>query len=100
MPEMVIKRGAARVLRRMDVKTRARVVAALDILAADPESGEVDVRPLAGTEGFRLRVGDWRVLFDRLTVTEKNPESGEAREVDTIVIQAIRPRGDAYKKRR
>ncbi len=46
---------------------------------------ESDARKLAGRDGYRLRVGDWRVLYqieDRRLV---------------IVVLAVKPRGDAYK---
>ncbi len=50
--------------------------------AADPASLANNVRRLRAREGFRLRVGDWRVIFD---------DDGHV-----VAIQAIRPRADAY----
>jgi mRNA interferase RelE/StbE len=48
--------------RRLDRQTRMRIVDAIEKLADDPAI--VDVRPLAGQENrWRLRVGDWRVIF-------------------------------------
>ena len=40
--------------------------------------------PLRGRPGFRLRIGGWRVIFDR---------HEEAREIDVL---RIGPRGDVY----
>ena len=44
-----------------------------------------NVKKLAGRDGYRLRVGDWRVIYevhgDRLV----------------IYVLAVAPRGDAYK---
>ncbi len=86
MALVTVKRGAARVLRRTDRKTRQRIETALQKLEDDEERQDLDIRPLKGTEGFRLRIGDWRILFDH------------DREEDQITVQAIRPRGQAYKR--
>ena len=46
----------------------------------------MDVKKLEGEEDlFRLRVGGWRVVFDRQD------------ELKIIAIEKIKPRGDAYK---
>jgi mRNA interferase RelE/StbE len=42
----------------------------------------LDVRPLVGRSGFRLRVGDWRAIY-RV-------------EGDAIEVVVIAPRGDVY----
>ena len=53
-----------------------RILEALEKLAAEPEGATreqagtptrppLDVRPLRGREAYRLRVGNWRVIFDR-----------------------------------
>jgi mRNA interferase RelE/StbE len=75
-------RRAERDMRRLDPPIQRRVFAALDRLAADDPS--VDVVKLTGHEQWRLRVGDWRVLFERDDVFR--------------VISVIRklPRGRAY----
>ena len=51
-------------LRKLDDQTRARVLAALERYA---ESGQGDVRQLRAIAPpeYRLRVGDWRVRFQR-----------------------------------
>jgi mRNA interferase RelE/StbE len=36
----------------------------IDRLAADPYGTPRDVKRLAGRAGFRLRVGDWRVIYE------------------------------------
>jgi mRNA interferase RelE/StbE len=61
-------RTAEKELRRLDPPIRARVLGALDRLSADDRS--LDVRRLTGSEHFRLRVGDWRVIFDYDRATE------------------------------
>jgi mRNA interferase RelE/StbE len=71
--------AAIRQWRKLTVATRAQIDAKLKIFA---ESGVGDVKALKGTSGFRLRSGDWRVLF-----TVKS---------DTITIHAVGHRRDIY----
>ncbi len=77
-------RTAEKELRRLDPPIRARVMRALDRLGADDRS--LDVRRLTGSEHFRLRVGDWRVIFDYDPATQ------------TILIRHVLPRGRAYER--
>ena len=46
-------------LKKQDIPTRKRIVAAIDRLPA-----EGDIKKLQGVNGYRLRVGTFRVLFD------------------------------------
>lgn len=72
-------RASVKVINSMDRPTKQRVKTALEKL---PEG---DVKPLKGSTGtYRLRVGDWRILFSY-------PED------DTILIEKIGPRGQVYK---
>lgn len=77
-------RTAEKELRRLDPPIRARVLGALDRLSADDRS--LDVRRLTGSKHFRLRVGDWRVIFDYDRATE------------TVLIRHVLPRGRAYER--
>ncbi len=49
-------------LERMPAQDRRRIEAAFAAMAADPLAG--DVVKLKGTDAFRRRVGDWRIVFD------------------------------------
>jgi mRNA interferase RelE/StbE len=75
-------RSAEKELRRLDPQIRTRVLGALERLAADDRS--LDVRRLTGSEHFRLRVGDWRVIFDY------------NRDTQTVLVRHVLPRGRAY----
>lgn len=75
---------AAKDLRQVDPANRRRVADALERLAADPYAG--DIRKLAGTNEWRLRVGDLRVRFLR---------DAAAR---TIVVRQVLPRDRAYRR--
>ena len=55
------------------------------MLGFDPDDPALDVKKLRGEPFYRLRVGNWRVIFDRQEA------------VKIIAIEKIKPRGDAYK---
>ena len=78
-------RSAEKDLRRLDPPIRKRVLAGLDRLLAEDRS--LDVRRLTGSEHFRLRVGDWRVIFDY-----------DLEETENVLIRRILPRGRAYER--
>lgn len=67
-----------------DIKLLARILARIEAVAADPTARRNYVSPLKGG-GFRLRSGDWRVLFTL---------DHDARR---MTIVAVRPRGKAYR---
>jgi len=77
-------RDAEKALARMPRDQARRIRAGIDRLAQDPWAPNLDVRRLKGQRGFRLRIGDWRVIY------EIDTEEG------TIVIARLRPRGGAY----
>jgi mRNA interferase RelE/StbE len=68
-------------LRRLGRRDRERISAAIGGL---PEG---DVKLLRGAERlWRLRVGEWRVIFDR-------------RDAERVIdVLAVRPRGRAYRR--
>lgn len=43
-------------------EVQERIIADLDLLVVNPRA--VDARKLAGRDGYRLRVGDYRALYD------------------------------------
>jgi mRNA interferase RelE/StbE len=75
---------AGKDLARLDSTTRQRVFAGIKRLSGESQG---DVRRLQGLpegELFRLRIGDWRIIF---SYTEDL----------ALLIHRVRPRGDAYK---
>lgn len=54
-------------------------------LGENPDNPELDIKLLTGRHLYRLRVGDWRILFDRQD------------DLKIIAIEKIKPRGDVYK---
>jgi len=77
--------AAGRDIKRLDPPVQARILAALDGLAAQPPAG--DIKRLTGQQPpqWRLRVGDWRVRFNR------DPAAR------TVLILRVLPRGRAYR---
>ncbi|MDH7578878.1 MAG: type II toxin-antitoxin system RelE/ParE family toxin [Bacillota bacterium] len=60
--EVILSPRAVKQLKTLDGKTQERIKKALRGLERIPPRG--DVKKLKGLEGkFRLRVGDWRVIF-------------------------------------
>ena len=75
-------KDAIRTLRRMPRPTAERIRDKIAACAADPASQAANVKALKGEPGvLRLRVGDWRVIFEDGTV---------------IAVIRIGPRGGIY----
>ena len=55
---------AAREFDALDSTIRDRVEKALDQLAIDPLALRNQIKRLKGDVAMRLRVGDWRIIFD------------------------------------
>lgn len=83
MKRIAYSKDAAKTLNRMPGNVARLIRSKIEQYANDPESLANNVKALKGMEGrFRLRVGDWRVIFS---------ETGEI-----IAIIKIAPRGGAY----
>ena len=77
--EIRYAKAAVKVINGMNRPTKQRIKAGIEKL---PQG---DIKPFKGSPGtYRLRVGDWRILFSY-------PEDG------TILIEKIGPRGGVYK---
>jgi mRNA interferase RelE/StbE len=85
--QIVFRRAAERALDRLPASRRRQIVSRIERLASRRTSRNLDIRPVEGSAGlFRLRVGDYRVLY---SVNEA---------ADTVTIELIRGRGDVYKR--
>ena len=63
MYQLVFTRSATKSLRRMQRDIAKKIRKKLDALVRDPYSDKHKVRKLKGRAGFRLRAGDWRVIY-------------------------------------
>jgi len=92
-----LSRRANRDLRGIkSVLDRGRIRGALGDLAREPQPGNLDVRSLRGHAPWRrLRVGDYRLLFRSMTVSELHGAwaQGIAAERGMLVVRIV-PRRD------
>ncbi len=56
-------RGAVKSLKSVSAGTRDLIMGKVDALAEDPFALNPNVRKLLGRPEYRLRVGNWRVLY-------------------------------------
>ena len=82
MRQVSFSKSSLQTLRRMPSNVAATIRAKIDQYARDPASLSNNVTRLKGRSGWRLRVGDWRVIFDDDGVV--------------LAILAIGPRGGIY----
>jgi mRNA interferase RelE/StbE len=75
---------ALKALVRMDPSVARRLRAKIMALATDPLAPNNNVKKLRGVEGYRLRIGDWRVVdtLERGTLT--------------VVVVKVGHRGSVY----
>lgn len=85
MYSIAFTRDAANVLRKMPRNVAHSIRGKLDALAADPHAPNNNVTKLQGRDGYRLRVGDWRVLYDL--------DDG----IKVLAVKDIGPRGGIYR---
>jgi mRNA interferase RelE/StbE len=81
--EIRYTRAAAKALTRMPTNTAQLIRGKIRQYAAEPASLANNVKKLQGCEDeYRLRVGDWRVIFSQ----------------DGVILDVlnVRPRGSAY----
>jgi mRNA interferase RelE/StbE len=84
--QIVIARNTGKVLVRMQPAKAKDMREAIDKVAADPTAPNNNLRPLKGVpNGFRIRVGDWRVSFTL------------DRQAGVMSVFEIAPRGGAYR---
>lgn len=62
MYELIYSPSAVKQLEKLDINIRERIVTALERLRTRPES--CNIKKLVGIEGYRFRVGDYRIIFD------------------------------------
>ncbi|MDQ6959471.1 MAG: type II toxin-antitoxin system RelE/ParE family toxin, partial [Mariprofundaceae bacterium] len=64
MFRVVFTKVALKALRRMPQNTARLIRKKIDQLASDPQSPGNQVTHLTNRPEYRLRIGDWRVIYD------------------------------------
>ena len=82
---LLIEKAAEKYLRKVAVTDRDRLLHAVQQLARNPDMPSLHIRKLKQSSYWRLRVGAYRVIFDRQD------------ELRVLRILKIGPRGDVYK---
>ncbi len=80
---LFLKRSAANELEAVPLKDRRRIVGRIQALAAEPRPP--GAQKLSGAEKYRVRQGDYRILYT-IDDTERS-----------VVIVKIGQRGDVYR---
>ena len=84
MYRIEITKRANKMLIRMPSNQRLLIYRKIEEYAANPDEGR-NVIKLTGENGYRMRVGDWRVIFERDD------------DVLKILVLAVGARGGVYK---
>jgi mRNA interferase RelE/StbE len=84
MWSVVYSAEALRTLARMDRAVAKRLRGKILALARSPLATNNNVKKLAGIEGYRLRVGDWRIIYTL------------RHEVLTVVVVRVGHRREIY----
>ena len=83
MKTVLYGRGATKALAKISEPDRSRIVEKIDALAEEPKPENLDIAKLVDQDGYRLRHGNWRIIFE-----ESETE---------IKIMRVAPRGSAYR---
>lgn len=86
MHHLRFSKRAAKALLEMPRLNAERIRRQLKLLVDDPGRRDMDIVALQGRAGFRLRVGDMRIIFER---------NDRARVIDVL---RIAPRGQVYRQ--
>lgn len=85
MYSITFSKTALKAMRKAPAAVSMRIREALDRLAENPDRLDLDVKRLQGRAGYRLRVGSYRVIYDR-----EDP-------IRVLAVIDLGPRGDVYK---
>lgn len=84
MYRVVTTKSFAKALAKLPLIWQKRIVAKIKEVAVDPYAPNNNLTKLQGRDGYRLRVGDWRVVY----------ELQDKRLV--MLVLDVGPRGDIY----
>ena len=86
MYQLKYRRQARNYLARLPIKIKSKIVDTLHEIKENPDDPNLDVDKLKAESGYRLRIGQHRIIYTR------------HRDQLIIEVVKIRPRGDIYKR--
>ena len=85
MYKVTIRKQAQKKLASLTEKQRIPISEAVRFLGLNPDDERLDIKKLVGRSGYRVRVGSWRIIYERNDYLR------------IISIEKIGARGDIYK---
>lgn len=85
MYKLIFAKEAQKALLQLPSNTALLVRQKLEQLAVDPYAPNLSARKLQNRSGYRLRIGDWRVIYEI-----QNEEL-------LVLVLKIAPRGEVYR---
>lgn len=85
MHRVLFTKSAERALLKLQRPIADRIREKLTLIAKEPYAHHSEVTKLQNRPGYRLRVGDWRVIYDI-----RNEEM-------VVLVLKIAPRGEVYR---
>ena len=85
MYKIIFKKEAAKSLIKLPRNVAKTIREKLVVIAANPYAENPNAKKLQGRDGYRLRVGDWRVIYEI-----QNDEL-------VILVLRVAPRGEVYR---
>ena len=85
MYKIVYSKEAEKVLTKLPQNTARLIRDKMVAIAANPYANHPNAKKLQGLDGYRLRVGDWRVVYKI-----RNQEL-------IVIVMKVGSRGDVYK---
>jgi len=64
MYKIVVTKTFEKRLSRLTLDWQHRIMDKINSIAENPYGNHKNVKKLQGCEGYRLRVGDWRIIYD------------------------------------
>jgi mRNA interferase RelE/StbE len=63
--ETQYSKSSIKFLASLIVKERLKIIAKIDDFALNPDAYKNNIKKLQGSSSYRLRIGDYRVIFDK-----------------------------------
>jgi len=83
--KIIFKKKAAKSLNKLPHNVVKTIRERLEAVASDPYAEHPNAKKLQGRDGYRLRVGDWRIIYEIQN------------EQLVILVLKVAPRGEVYK---